>query len=214
MVDLRLHRRSGRECPRAQRHPAGLRPGQPGARVHRPILSRSSLAGATAAGTGNLGSNLVLRSSGCRHPGPGVSVNIELAVLALLMRSHRIPVRIFGAYRPVAASTGSLGRRLRFDLVPSFLGGITSIMVLAIKLEALSAGPVGRPTARGWLTNLHYAFLPALTLAIPEAPSSPGCSAATVIGTLQEDLHPGRPGQRHANRPHPRPGGAAPSSFS
>ena len=116
-------------------------------------------------------------------------VNLELAVLALLMAfAIAIPVGIWSAYRPGSRfdrilSAGAFGS----ISVPSFLGGIILILLFAINWRLFPLGQWARPTARGWLTNLHYAFLPALTLAIPEAAVFTRLLRSDMISTLQED---------------------------
>lgn len=116
-------------------------------------------------------------------------VNIELAILALLMAfAIAIPVGIWSAYRPGSRfdrilSAGAFGS----ISVPSFLAGILLILVLAVNWRLFPLGQWARPSARGWLTNLHYAFLPALTLAIPEAAVFTRLLRSDMISTLQED---------------------------
>jgi peptide/nickel transport system permease protein len=139
---------------------------------------------------GDLGSNLV-------PPIERVStmlarafpVNIELAVLALLMAfAIAIPVGMWSAYRPGSRldrllSAGAFGS----ISVPSFLAGILLVLLLAVNWKLFPLGQWARPTSRGWLTNLHYAFLPALTLAIPEAAVFTRLLRSDMISTLQED---------------------------
>lgn len=139
---------------------------------------------------GNLGTNLV-------PPIEKVStilarafpVNFELAVLALLMAFViAIPVGIWSAYRAGSRSDRFLSAGAFASIsVPSFLAGIILVLLLAINWRLFPLGEWARPTARGWITNLHYAFLPALTLALPEAAVYARLLRSDMITTLQED---------------------------
>jgi peptide/nickel transport system permease protein len=61
------------------------------------------------------------------------------------------------------------------------------LILFAVTWKIFPIGEWARPTAEGWPTNLRYAFLPALTLAIPEAAVYARLLRSDMISTLQED---------------------------
>jgi peptide/nickel transport system permease protein len=139
---------------------------------------------------GNLGKNLVppIENVSTRLA-RAFPVNIELAVLALLMAfAISLPIAMWSAYRAggrfdrfvSAATFGTIS-------VPSFLAGLLLVLIFAVNWHLFPLGEWARPTARGWLTNLHYAFLPALTLALVEAAVFTRLLRTDMIATLQED---------------------------
>ena len=116
-------------------------------------------------------------------------VNLELAILAILMAfALAIPAAVWSAYRQggrfdriVSATTFGV------ISVPSFLAGVLLIIVFAVNWKVFPLGQWARPTEKGWLTNLHHAFLPALTLALLEAAVFARLLRSDMISTLQED---------------------------
>jgi peptide/nickel transport system permease protein len=116
-------------------------------------------------------------------------VNVELAILALLMAfAIAIPAGLWSAYRPGGrfdrvASAGTFG----VISVPSFLAGLLLILVFAVNWPIFPLGQWARPTEEGWITNLHHAFLPALTLALAEAAVFTRLLRSDMMSTLQED---------------------------
>jgi peptide/nickel transport system permease protein len=59
--------------------------------------------------------------------------------------------------------------------------------MFAINWRLFPLGQWARPTEKGWITNLKYAFLPALTLALNEAAVFTRLLRSDMIATLQED---------------------------
>jgi peptide/nickel transport system permease protein len=116
-------------------------------------------------------------------------VNLELAILALLMAfAIAIPAAMWSAYRPGGrfdrvVSAGTFG----VISVPSFLAGLLLILLFAVNWEIFPLGQWARPTEEGWITNLHHAFLPALTLALAEAAVFTRLLRSDMMSTLQED---------------------------
>jgi len=116
-------------------------------------------------------------------------VNLELAVLALAMAfAISVPLAMWSAYRAgsrfdrfvSAATFGTIS-------VPSFLAALLLVLVLAVNWHIFPLGQWARPTAKGWATNLRFAFLPALTLALQEAAVFTRLLRSDMIATLQED---------------------------
>jgi peptide/nickel transport system permease protein len=99
-----------------------------------------------------------------------------------------IPLGVWSAYRvggrfdkvTAAASFGVIS-------VPTFLAAVLLVLLFAINWRLFPLGQWARPTDQGWLTNLHYAFLPALALALPEAAVFTRVLRSDMISTLQED---------------------------
>jgi peptide/nickel transport system permease protein len=116
-------------------------------------------------------------------------VNLELAILALLMAfAIAIPAAMWSAYRAGGrfdrvVSAGTFG----VISVPSFLAGLLLIMLFAVTWPVFPLGQWARPTEAGWITNLHHAFLPALTLALAEAAVFTRLLRSDMMSTLQED---------------------------
>ena len=116
-------------------------------------------------------------------------INLELAILALLMAFLiAIPAAMWSAYRAggrfdrlVSASTFGV------ISVPSFLAGLLLILLFAVTWPIFPLGQWARPTEEGWITNLHHAFLPALTLALAEAAVFTRLLRSDMMSTLQED---------------------------
>jgi peptide/nickel transport system permease protein len=116
-------------------------------------------------------------------------VNIELAALALGMAFIiSIPLAMYSAYR-VGSRFDRMVSATMFGLisVPSFLAGILLLLIFAINWRIFPLGQWARPTEKGWITNLKYAFLPALTLALNEAAVFTRLLRSDMIATLQED---------------------------
>lgn len=139
---------------------------------------------------GNLGQNLVppIENVSTRLA-RAFPINVELAVLALLMAFLiSLPLAMWSAYRiggrfdrfVSAATFGTIS-------VPSFLAGLLLVLVFAVNWHLFPLGQWARPTARGWATNLRYAFLPALTLALAEASVYIRLLRSDMSATLQED---------------------------
>jgi peptide/nickel transport system permease protein len=139
---------------------------------------------------GNLGSNLappVQKVATVLHR--AFPVNIELAVLALVMALViAIPLGMYSAYRPGSrfdriVSAGTFGS----ISVPSFLAGLLLVLIFAVNWKLFPLGQWARPTDKGWIKNLRYAFLPAFTLALQEAAVFTRLLRSDMMGTLQEN---------------------------
>ena len=158
--------------------------------VDRPVLTRY-WEWLSAVAHGDLGRNLV-------PPIENVStrllrafpVNLELAALAVVMALViAVPLGIWSAYRAgrrvdhwiTAGSVGVIS-------VPTFLLGLVLLLALAINVRAFPLGQWARPTEDGWVENLRHAFLPALTLALGEAPVFTRLLRGDLVATLQEDF--------------------------
>ncbi len=139
---------------------------------------------------GNLGKNLVppIENVSTRLA-RAFPINLELAVLALVMAfAISLPLAMWSAYRAgsrfdrfvSAATFGTIS-------VPSFLAALLLVLVFAINWHIFPLGQWARPTAKGWGTNLRYAFLPALTLALVEASVFTRLLRSDMMATLQED---------------------------
>lgn len=116
-------------------------------------------------------------------------VNLQLAltaiVLALLIA---IPLAMLSAYRAGGLvdrwiSAGTIG----VISVPPFLVGLLLLLFFAIHLGVFPLGQWARPSDAGWGQNLWHAFLPALTLALAEAPVFARLLRGDLVATLQED---------------------------
>jgi len=139
---------------------------------------------------GDLGSNLappVQRVSTVLHR--AFPVNLELAILALLMAlAIAVPLGMYTAYKQGSrldrfVSAGTFGT----ISVPSFLAGVILVLMFAVNWQIFPLGQWARITDKGLLTNLRYAFLPALTLALPEAAVFTRLLRSDMVGTLQEN---------------------------
>ena len=117
-------------------------------------------------------------------------VNVELALLAIVMALLiALPLAMWSAYhaggrvdRFVAAGTiGTIS-------VPSFLLGLLLLLVFAITWHVFPLGQWARPSEAGWGQNLRHAFLPALTLALAEAPVFVRLLRNDLVATLREDF--------------------------
>jgi peptide/nickel transport system permease protein len=140
--------------------------------------------------TGDLGRNLVPPvEEVTTRLSRALPVNIELAVLALLMALVvAVPLGVWSAYR-----AGSRFDRLvslsmaGLISVPTFLAGLLVLLTLAIHWRWFPLGQWARPTEAGWGNNLRHAFLPALTLALGEMAVFTRLLRSDMISTLQED---------------------------
>lgn len=139
-------------------------------------------------------------------------VNIELAVLALLMAlAVSVPLAMWTAQKPNGrADRLATSGTFAVIAVPPFLASIVLVLVFAIQFQIFPLGQWVRPTDGGWASNLHHAFLPALTLALPEMATFTRVLRADMISTLQEDYIAAARGKglpqrlivfRHALRP-------------
>lgn len=117
-------------------------------------------------------------------------VNIQLAVMAILMAlAISIPLAVWSAHRAGGLvdrwiSAGTIG----IISVPTFLLGLLLLLVFAINTSVFPLGQWARPSDAGWGTNLWHAFLPALTLALAEAPVFTRLLRSDLVATLQEDF--------------------------
>jgi len=117
-------------------------------------------------------------------------VNVELAALAIAMALViAIPLAMWSAYhaggrvdRIITAGTVGL------ISVPPFLLGLVLLLVFAINWRIFPLGQWARPTEAGWAENLQHAFLPALTLALAEAPVFVRLLRNDLVATLREDF--------------------------
>lgn len=116
-------------------------------------------------------------------------VNLELAVLAILLAlAISVPLAVWSAYRAGGwadrwISAGAIG----VVSVPTFLLGLLFLLAFAINLPVFPLGQWARPSEAGWGANLWHAFLPALTLALAEAPVFARLLRGDLVTTLQED---------------------------
>lgn len=117
-------------------------------------------------------------------------VSLQLAGMALAMAlGLAVPMALWSASHiggrvdrwVSAASIGLIS-------VPSFLMGLLLLLAFAILLPLFPVGQWARPTSAGWLANLHAAFLPALTLALAEAPVFTRLLRNDLASTLEEDF--------------------------
>lgn len=144
--------------------------------------------------------------------GSAFPVNLELAALALLLALViAIPLGMVSAYR-AGSRFDRLVSAFTFGTisVPSFLAGILLLLVFAVNWHVFPIGQWARPSERGWVENLRYAFLPALTLGLHEASVFTRLLRSDIIGTLQENyilaarakgVPPWRMLRKHALRP-------------
>lgn len=141
--------------------------------------------------TGDLGRNLVppIEPVSTRLL-RALPVNLELTVLTLIMALvTAIPLAVWSARRAgkpldrwIAAGTvGAIS-------VPPFLSGLLLLLALAISVPLFPLGQWVRPTDGGWGPNLYHAFLPALTLALAEAPVFVRLLRSDLVATLQENF--------------------------
>lgn len=117
-------------------------------------------------------------------------VNLQLALMAIVMSLViAIPLAMWSAYRAGGrvdrwVSAGTIGT----ISVPPFLVGLLLLLAFAISVRAFPLGQWARPSEAGWVENLHHAFLPALTLALAEAPVFARLLRSDLVATLQEDF--------------------------
>lgn len=118
-----------------------------------------------------------------------VPVTLELTVLALAISLLiAVPAAIYSAAGEGAvvdrASTGIASILMS---TPVFVAGVLSIYLLAVVTGWF---PIAgwSPVSRGLGTNLMFAFLPALALALGEAPAFFRLLRADMISTLREDF--------------------------
>ncbi len=140
---------------------------------------------------GDLGTNLVppVESVSSRIAA-ALPVNAELAVLGLLLALLlAVPAAMWSAYRP-GSVFDQLTSAAAFAVlsVPTFLMGVLLLLVLAIQAPIFPVGQWARPTVDGLGPNLWHAFLPALTLALAEAPALSQVLRSDLVATLQEDF--------------------------
>jgi peptide/nickel transport system permease protein len=140
---------------------------------------------------GDLGNNLVppIEKVSTRLL-DALPVNLELAVLALLMAlTVAVPLAMLSARRPGSATDRMVSAGAFAALsVPSFLMGVILLLVLAVNWHVFPLGQWARPSEQGWPANLSHAFLPALTLALVEAPAFSQVLRSDLISTLHEDF--------------------------
>ncbi|MFY1699736.1 MULTISPECIES: ABC transporter permease [unclassified Solwaraspora] len=117
-------------------------------------------------------------------------VNLQLAAMAIVLALLiAVPLAMWSAYRAGGLvdrwiSAGTIG----VISVPPFLVGLLLLLVFAIQLGWFPLGQWARPSDAGWGQNLWHAFLPALTLALAEAPVFARLLRGDLVATLQEDF--------------------------
>ena len=117
-------------------------------------------------------------------------VNLELMVLAIAMALLiAIPLGTWSAYRPGShfdrvASFGTLS----IISLPSFLAAIVLLLMFTVQWHVFPLGLWARPSEVGWWENFRHAFLPALTLALPEAAVYARLLRSDMISTLHEEF--------------------------
>ncbi|WP_326553211.1 ABC transporter permease [Micromonospora sp. NBC_01813] len=117
-------------------------------------------------------------------------VNLQLAAMAIVLALLiAIPLAMWSAYRAGGLvdrwiSAGTIG----VISVPPFLVGLLLLLMFAIYLGWFPLGQWARPSDSGWGQNLWHAFLPALTLALAEAPVFARLLRSDLVATLQEDF--------------------------
>jgi len=72
--------------------------------------------------------------------------------------------------------------------LPSFLVGLLLLLVLSYQLHLFPEALWVRPTEGGWIENLKHAFLPALTIALPEMALMTRVLRSDLVVTLQQDF--------------------------
>jgi peptide/nickel transport system permease protein len=117
-------------------------------------------------------------------------VNLELATLAIVLALViAVPLAMWSAYRAGSRvdrwiSAGTIG----VISVPTFLLGLVLLLAFAINTRIFPLGQWARPSEAGLGANLWHAFLPALTLALAEAPVFARLLRGDLVATLQEDF--------------------------
>ncbi|WBB99950.1 ABC transporter permease [Solwaraspora sp. WMMA2080] len=117
-------------------------------------------------------------------------VNLQLAAMAIVLALLiAVPLAMWSAYRAGGLvdrwiSAGTIG----VISVPPFLVGLLLLLVFAIHLDWFPLGQWSRPSDDGLGQNLWHAFLPALTLALAEAPVFARLLRGDLVATLQEDF--------------------------
>jgi peptide/nickel transport system permease protein len=100
-----------------------------------------------------------------------------------------IPLAIWSAYRAGSRFDRFMSATM-FGLisVPAFVAGLLLLLVLAVYWRVFPYGQWSRPSEAGWATNLHHAFLPALTLALNEIAVFTRLLRGDMISTLRGDF--------------------------
>jgi peptide/nickel transport system permease protein len=138
---------------------------------------------------GNLGfsytSNMPVRAELAQY----LPVTLELIALAMIISLLlAIPGGVFTAYR-AGRPTDQISSGLTFVLlgIPSFVMALVLILVFAVRLHLFPAsGWV--PLTQNPAENLHYAFLPAFTLALSQVAIFMRLLRGDMITTLNEDF--------------------------
>jgi len=137
---------------------------------------------------GNLGRSLITQRTVSDTIGQAIPVTIEVALLGLLLAAVlAVPTALLAARRPgrffdrLANGIASL-----FVSSPSFLTALLLVYFLAVKIEIFPvSGWVALTTSP--VANVEHCFLPALTLAVVEAPVWMRVLRADLISTLNEN---------------------------
>jgi peptide/nickel transport system permease protein len=153
----------------------------------RPLLSRYAdwMGGALR---GDLGDSLATGRPVLETILQRLPVTLEIAVLAILLAVLvAVPLGVYTAAR----AGGRLDRAVTgvssfFMSIPNFIAGLVLVYLLAITFRAF---PVTgwASLSGGFGTNLSYAFLPALALALAEIPAYQRVLRGDMISTLRTD---------------------------
>jgi peptide/nickel transport system permease protein len=138
---------------------------------------------------GNLGINLVPPVESVRtRIIQALPVNIELTIIALVLGLVvSIPLAVFSAYKENSVFDRLIGvGTIAAISIPTFLLALVLVLLVAIDWHLFPIGQWVRPSG-GWLTNLRYALLPSIVLAIDEAAIFTRLLRSELLETLNED---------------------------
>lgn len=140
---------------------------------------------------GDFGQNLVAPIKDVRGTiATALPVNVELALLSLLLAvAVAIPAALFSVHRPGGrADRWTSTVCVAIISVPGFLVGLLLLLLFAITWQLLPVGQWASLSDAGLVTNLRFALLPALTLALPEAAVFTRLLRRDLLATMEEDF--------------------------
>ncbi|MCK9903097.1 peptide ABC transporter [Parafrankia colletiae] len=140
---------------------------------------------------GDFGQNLVAPVRDVRETiADALPVNIELALLALLLALLiAIPAALLSVRRPGGRADRWVSAAcVAIISVPGFIVGLLLLLLFAINWQVLPVGQWAGLSDTGLLTNLRFAVLPALTLALPEAAVFIRLLRRDLLATMGEDF--------------------------
>ena len=138
---------------------------------------------------GDLGFSYVTRSSVSSQLKTHLPVTLEIIVLAMVIALViSIPAGIFSAYRAGRVSDHIVSVMTFIGLaVPGFVVALVLILVFAVRLDLLPASGWVQLT-KNPVDNLRSAFLPALSLALPQIAVFGRLLRSDMITTLRQDF--------------------------